>query len=78
MAVMNEVNEAGSAYLDSRIELVINRRLFKDDNLGMSEGLNEMDSKSKGLSVITKYYLQFTQGRDQATNGIRERKIITS
>jgi hypothetical protein len=36
MAVMNEVNEAGSAYVDSRIELIINRRLFKDDDLGMA------------------------------------------
>lgn len=29
--------------MESRIELVINRRLFKDDNLGMVEPLDEKD-----------------------------------
>ena len=41
IVVQNEVSEAGSGYNNGRVELIINRRIFSDDKLGMSEPLNE-------------------------------------
>jgi len=67
MTVLNCLSEAGSAYKNSRIELIINRRIMKDDNLGMAEPLKE------NLNFMTKYYLQFSNGREEAFKGIRSR-----
>ena len=54
IAIFNEVCESGSAYLSSRLEIIINRRTFKDDGLGMAEPLKEV------LSFNTKYFLSIT------------------
>lgn len=43
MVVMNDRAQGGSAYQNGRIELLINRRFATDDDLGLSEALNETD-----------------------------------
>ncbi len=60
MIVMNDRPQGGSAYEKNRIELMINRRGYSDDGLGMSEALNERDSNGKGLNVSAKFYLVFS------------------
>lgn len=36
---------------DSEIEIMIQRRTFKDDSRGVDEALNEVDDKGNGLAV---------------------------
>jgi hypothetical protein len=44
------------------------RRLLRDDNLGVSDYLNETDTKDNGIRVTAKYYMQvfdYTKGRSR-------------
>lgn len=43
MTVMNDRSQGGSVVKEGRIELMQNRRLFKDDGRGVEECLNETD-----------------------------------
>ena len=55
---MTERAEGGSADIDkATIELMQNRRLTEDDNKGVIEPLNEMNSDGTGIKVITNYYM---------------------
>ena len=62
---MNDRPQGGSAYdwsstEGTRVELMINRRVYSSDGLGMPEQLNEQDSVGNGVNVSAKFYLQFT------------------
>ena len=63
MTVFNDRSEGGSAYKNGRIELMVNRKMFKDDNLGMSEVLFEHDNQFNGFNVSATYVLSFTNNR---------------
>jgi lysosomal alpha-mannosidase len=41
--VLNDRSQGGSVLEDGRIELMQNRRLFKDDGKGVEECMNETD-----------------------------------
>ena len=43
MTVMNDRTQGGSSYKNGRVELIINRRVFTDENEGVAETLNEID-----------------------------------
>lgn len=58
---MNDRPQGGSAYDNNRIELMINRRGFTDDGLGMQESLNEKDLNGNGLNVTATFYVAFNQ-----------------
>lgn len=40
------------------IEVMHNRRMYKDDSRGVDEPLNETDAYGNGITVTTTYYLQ--------------------
>ncbi len=42
--------EGGAVIDEGMIEVMVNRRLYKDDNKGVGEALNETDSSGKPLS----------------------------
>ena len=65
MAVMNDRSQAGSAYMKGRLELMLNRRLLKDDDLGMNEALNEVDENGQGLNVSATFVVKITRDRSQ-------------
>jgi len=72
MIIMNDRPQGGSAYDQGRVEVMINRRGYSDDNLGMAESLNEKDANGNGLNVSVKFYQAFTTSRDQALTTIRK------
>lgn len=60
--VMTERSTAGSAHLTSgRVELLHNRRLLCDDNRGVGQALNETDADGNGITVSTKYFIDFAE-----------------
>jgi hypothetical protein len=59
--VLNDRSQAGSAIKEGRIELMQNRRLFKDDGRGVQEPLNETDQYDNGTSVPATYRLLLTE-----------------
>ncbi|CDW74355.1 glycosyl hydrolases family 38 protein [Stylonychia lemnae] len=61
MTVMNDRSQGGSVLQKGRIELMQNRRLYHDDDRGLSEHLNETDSNGKGIIVPATYRLQFLE-----------------
>lgn len=62
---MTERSTAGSAHLTpGRIELLHNRRLLCDDNRGVGQALNETDAFGNGITVSTKYYIDFAERAD--------------
>jgi Glycosyl hydrolases family 38 C-terminal domain len=58
---MNDRSQGGSVIKDGRIELMQNRRLFKDDDRGVDEALNETDEYGNGISVTARYRVIFTE-----------------
>jgi lysosomal alpha-mannosidase len=46
---LNDRCQAGTSLKDGTIELLIHRRLVRDDDKGVVEPLNETDSNGKGL-----------------------------
>jgi hypothetical protein len=61
MTVLNDRSQGGSVVQKGRIELMQNRRLFKDDDRGLDAALNETDAYDNGISVPAKYKLIFTE-----------------
>ncbi|CAI2379380.1 unnamed protein product [Moneuplotes crassus] len=49
--VLNDRSQGGSVLREGRIELMIDRRLFADDDKGVEEALNETDANGKPLPV---------------------------
>lgn len=45
---------------------MFNRRGSSQDDLGMPEPLNEQDSRSKPIQTQHKYYVKFTNDREEA------------
>ncbi|XP_050221696.1 probable alpha-mannosidase At5g13980 [Mercurialis annua] len=51
----------GSSTVDGQLELMLHRRLVKDDSRGVGEALNEtvcVQDKCTGLTIVGKYYLR--------------------
>jgi hypothetical protein len=66
---MTDRATGGSADLSAKstIEIMQNRRLLRDDELGVEEFLNETDSNGHGLMVTQRYWLQiFDQIRGES------------
>jgi len=57
MTVMNDRSQGGAVIDTGRIELMQNRRLFYDDNRGVSDPLNETDKFGNRITVPATYYL---------------------
>ncbi|KAJ8752575.1 hypothetical protein K2173_005464 [Erythroxylum novogranatense] len=51
----------GSSIVDGQLEIMVHRRLIKDDRRGVSEALNEtvcVHNECTGLTIVGKYYLR--------------------
>ena len=66
MVVMNDRSQAGSAYQEGRIELMINRLGSSSDNLGVYEPMKDQTPDNKGINVTAKFYLYFTDSMNDA------------
>jgi hypothetical protein len=49
MNLHNDRAQGGSSLKDGQIEIMLNRRLYKDDSRGVNEALNETDSIGRGI-----------------------------
>ena len=65
MVVMNDRPQGGSAYQDGRIELMLLRLGSTQDELGVWEAMRDWSADGKGINVTAKFYLAFTNSRDQ-------------
>lgn len=56
---MNDRPQGGSADVSqsNTIELMQHRRTLGDDDKGVAEALNEMDSSGVGIAVSAKYFM---------------------
>jgi hypothetical protein len=55
---MNDRSQSGSALSEGNIELMQNRFVPANDNLGNDEFLTERDENGKGIRVYNTYYVQ--------------------
>lgn len=53
LTLLNDRSQGGSALKSNRMEVMIDRRLMKDDYKGLEEALNETDSHGSPLPVTT-------------------------
>jgi hypothetical protein len=77
MLVMNDRPQAGSSYVLGRIELMINRVGSTSDGLGVWESINDYSFDGKGINVSAKFYLTFTETRNETYRKIQARHITT-
>lgn len=55
--MLNDRSQGGSSYRNGQIELMIHRRLLKDDNKGVGEALNEIDLDGLPLKARMRHYI---------------------
>jgi hypothetical protein len=58
MTVMNDRPQGGSAWKNGRIELMVNRRMYYDDDRGVGEALNERYANGDGIMVPATFHVQ--------------------
>lgn len=75
MVVMNDRPQSGSAFRTGQIELIMNRRIYTQDNQGNPEPLNDVDSHNQGLNVSAKYFLSFHNSVDAISKALFEHQI---
>lgn len=64
LSILVDRSVGGSSVLDGQIELMLHRRLLKDDGRGVAEALNETvcaHGKCVGLTIQGKYYFRIDQ-----------------
>uniref|UniRef100_A0A1A9UWS6 Glycosyl hydrolase family 38 C-terminal domain-containing protein n=1 Tax=Glossina austeni TaxID=7395 RepID=A0A1A9UWS6_GLOAU len=61
MAVLNDRAQGGSSTEEGALELMLHRRLLRDDNLGVGEALNETEN-GRGLVTRGKLYMILNSG----------------
>jgi hypothetical protein len=68
VTIMNDRAQGGSADLSVKgsIELIQNRRLVWNDDLGLYEPLNETDHNDHGLRINAKYFMEISPQSDSA------------
>ena len=71
MVVMNDRAQAGSAFKNGRIELILNRRTLSDDSQGLVEEVNDLDEFGRGVNTSAKFYLRLTDSRRDAIQAIK-------
>nr|XP_016945443.1 lysosomal alpha-mannosidase isoform X1 [Drosophila suzukii] len=64
MAILTDRAQGGSSLKDGSLELMVHRRLLKDDAFGVGEALNETEF-GDGLIARGKHYLFFGQSTDR-------------
>lgn len=69
LAVLNDRAQGGSSLFDGSIELMVHRRLLKDDAFGVEEPLNETDTNSKGLVARGKHWVIIGKKSDSHSLG---------
>jgi hypothetical protein len=55
---LNDRAQAGAVLEDGKIQLMQNRRLFKDDQRGVSEPLDQHDDQLRGFRVKAMYHVE--------------------
>lgn len=73
MIVVNDRPQAGSAYHEGRIELMINRLGSSSDNLGVYEGMRDYSNDNRGINISAKFFLEFSDSREKALRFLHER-----
>ncbi|MQM18748.1 hypothetical protein Taro_051744 [Colocasia esculenta] len=69
MSVLVDRPVGGSSVLDGQLELMLHRRLLRDDGKGVAEALNEMvylEYEHAGLTIQGKFYLRIDPSGDGA------------
>ncbi|GAB6024396.1 hypothetical protein CHUAL_009562 [Chamberlinius hualienensis] len=64
LTVVTDRSHGGSSLTDGVVELMLHRRLTRDDGFGVGEALNELGSDNEGLRVRGKHRLYLTNVND--------------
>jgi len=64
---MNQHSQGGGVIQTGTVELMQNRRLLHDDYRGVDQCLNETQPDGRGIAVNTKYFVTFTDLKNQSS-----------
>lgn len=68
VAVLNDRSQGGSSLKDGEVELMVHRRLLKDDAKGVDEALNETEF-NQGVVARGQHYLILGPTNSNTSNG---------
>ncbi len=77
MTILTDRSVGGAVINNGDIELMIHRRLLKDDYRGVEEPLNETDADGKGLKQSFRHYVVFGDKYRQVQKN-NDQKIMIS
>ncbi|XP_071107653.1 lysosomal alpha-mannosidase-like [Haliotis cracherodii] len=75
LTVLTDRCQGGGSLTDGQMELMVHRRTFKDDDLGVEEPLNERGVDGRGLIIRGKHYL-FLNSIDNAGREYRAQGLL--
>jgi len=58
LTVLNDRSQAGAMLENGKVQLMQNRRLFRDDQRGVAEPLDQHDDQLRGIRVKTTYHVE--------------------
>lgn len=74
--VMNDRSQAGTSLEKGSIQLMQNRRMFADDQKGVSEPLNEHDPNGEGMRVKVTYHIEYVNlNKNQSLQRVVQQKV---
>jgi len=78
LSVLTDRPQGGTGYQDGNIEVMLHRRMFLDDALGVMEPLNEQGLDGRGLITRGKHRVLLTTPEEAAQNHRKQGELMLS
>ncbi|EAS04708.3 glycoside hydrolase family 38 amine-terminal domain protein (macronuclear) [Tetrahymena thermophila SB210] len=71
VSVVTDRSQGGTSLKEGQIEIMIHRRIVRDDARGVGESLNEVDQRNQGISQKIRHFIIFERQNEQLSRRIQ-------
>ena len=72
LVILTDRSQGGTSMAEGEIDLMLHRRMFSDDQLGLGEALNELGPDGEGLIMRGKHHIMLTTKEEFAIHRKQE------